>query len=321
MKKAVFPFCFFCVFCMFFSFSLQAQENKLNDGKKAENKITDKENKASETAEKGPGLELPTLIVFDIKAEKGVESGSASLLTEIVLDEVAGIFKGKYKVIGQKDIDKMLFWETNKSLKNCTESSCLMQIAGAMGAEYYIEGSVGIMGEKYVLALKYIDAMKVEILSRKTVVIEKDENRLIENVKAVINEILLGKVTKEDGNKSAPVSKQNESLKDESRMLTKETVRPGEKKAEESKTIKKMIAYSLIGAGLLSGGFGVKFHLDANDIKNNYNMTPEEAARANQDYKDLTTGAAVAYSLGGACIIGGIVLLLLSHEKENKSEK
>ncbi|MCX7943176.1 MAG: hypothetical protein N2746_01535, partial [Deltaproteobacteria bacterium] len=108
--------------------------------------------------------------------------------------------KGKYKVIGQKDIDKMLFWETNKQLKNCTDSSCLMQIAGAMGAEYYIEGSVGAMGKRYILTLKYIDAYKVEIIKRKTEVMERDEDSLLISTKRIVREMFGkdGKTGKEE---------------------------------------------------------------------------------------------------------------------------
>ncbi|MGB9600710.1 MAG: hypothetical protein ACPL7I_09165, partial [Myxococcota bacterium] len=79
--------------------------------------------------------ELPSLIVFNMGAEEGVTKGKANMLTEILIDEINKL--NQFKVIGQKDLDSMFFWEQNKQLKNCTESSCLSEIAGAMGAEYY----------------------------------------------------------------------------------------------------------------------------------------------------------------------------------------
>ncbi|MCX7958368.1 MAG: hypothetical protein N3B13_04910, partial [Deltaproteobacteria bacterium] len=203
MKKNILLVCFLL---LTFSFGLSAEEKAEGKNTNSEVKNNSAQLKSKSDADAKPvsdfKKELPKLIVFDIKPEKGVDSGSANLLTEIVLDEVSAIFKNKYKIIGQKDIDKMLFWETNKQLKNCTESSCLMQIAGAMGAEFYVEGSVGTIGDKFVLTLKYIDALKVEILSRKTVVIEKDENRLIDSVKEVISEILNGKTLGNGANKT-----------------------------------------------------------------------------------------------------------------------
>ncbi|MGC9044643.1 MAG: hypothetical protein ACP5KG_12405, partial [Myxococcota bacterium] len=51
------------------------------------------------------GRENPTLIVFDMVAEKGVEKGASNLLTEVLMSEISK--KGLFKVIGQKDIDKM----------------------------------------------------------------------------------------------------------------------------------------------------------------------------------------------------------------------
>ena len=67
---------------------------------------------------------LPTLLVFDLVAEKGVEAGHMNVLTEVVIDKVSKT--KKYQVVGQKDLDKMLFWEQNKQLKGCTDTACLV---------------------------------------------------------------------------------------------------------------------------------------------------------------------------------------------------
>ncbi|MBI5525875.1 MAG: hypothetical protein HY897_06030 [Deltaproteobacteria bacterium] len=54
----------------------------------------------------------PTLIVFDLVPERGIDRGLSNLLTELVIDRVSRM--RRYSVIGQKDLDKMLSWEQNK---------------------------------------------------------------------------------------------------------------------------------------------------------------------------------------------------------------
>jgi TolB-like protein len=130
-------------------------------------------------SEEAPGRDRgkPTVVMFDIVPEKGVEQSAANLLTEIVADNVAKV--GRYKMIGQKDISKMMFWEENKQLHGCTDTSCMVQIAGAMGAAYYIEGSVGRMGSKYVLTMKFIDTRSVRVLARSTKYIDRSEDAMV----------------------------------------------------------------------------------------------------------------------------------------------
>jgi len=119
----------------------------------------------------------PTLIVFDIVPERGIDRGLANALTEVVIDRVSKL--KRYSVIGQKDLDKMMSWEQNKQLKGCTDTSCLIQIAGALGAAYYVEGSIGAVGDQYLVTLKLMDAGKVAIIERATEKVKKDENIIV----------------------------------------------------------------------------------------------------------------------------------------------
>jgi len=158
--------------------------------------------KPSAPAEK-PQRTLPTLLVFDLVAEKGVEAGHMSTLTEIVTDKVSKT--KKYQVVGQKDLDKMLFWEQNKQLKGCTDTACLVQIAGAMGAQFYIEGSIGGLAEHYYITLKLMEAQNVKVLERSTEKVGRDEQALARGIEKVINTVL-GLKAEEPPATAAPVA-------------------------------------------------------------------------------------------------------------------
>ncbi|MCX7944357.1 MAG: PEGA domain-containing protein [Deltaproteobacteria bacterium] len=125
--------------------------------------------------------------MFNVIAEEGVTKGKANMLTEILIDEITKL--NRFKVIGQKDLDSMFFWEQNKQLKNCTDSSCLAQIAGAMGAEYYVEGSVGQIGDRYIIAIKLINAYKVEVVNRLISKVYKSDNALLDEMPKIVKEL------------------------------------------------------------------------------------------------------------------------------------
>ena len=130
----------------------------------------------------------PTLIVFDIVPERGIDRGLANALTEVVIDRVSKL--KRYSVIGQKDLDKMMSWEQNKQLKGCTDTSCLIQIAGAMGANYYVEGSIGAMGDGYFVTLKLMDTASVRIMERVTEQTKRDENAAVSAIRHCVDVIM-----------------------------------------------------------------------------------------------------------------------------------
>jgi formylglycine-generating enzyme required for sulfatase activity/TolB-like protein len=129
-----------------------------------------------------------TVLVFDLVPENGVSQSTANLLTEVVIDNASK--EKKYKVIGQKDISKMMSWEQNKQMAGCSESSCMVQVAGAMGADYYIEGSVGVVGDRYIITIKFIDTASVAVIDRGTKMVAKDENVMVDAVVQLVAEVL-----------------------------------------------------------------------------------------------------------------------------------
>ena len=125
-----------------------------------------------------------SLIVFDIVPENGVTQGTANLLTEVVIDNVGKL--DRFKVIGQKDISKIMNIEQTKQMAGCSDSGCLANIAGSMGSDFYIEGSVGSVGDKYIVTLKLMDAQKVETVEHNTRIIPKDDNLILDAVVSLV---------------------------------------------------------------------------------------------------------------------------------------
>ncbi len=260
--------------------------------------------------EKDKKEDRPTLIVFNISPEKGVEPGSANLLTEFILTEIANI--DRYNVIGQNDLDKMLFWETNKQLKNCTDSSCMAQIAGAMGAEYYVIGSIGTMGDNYLVNLKLINVMKAVVEKRVTELIKKDENELIKGTKGIVLKLF-------DINTKPAVLKDEVSKAEKTPKTA--APEPAVKKETEVRTGQGInwVGYSLLGTGVVGlavGGYFTKSAIDADDKYKK--STADTAEKYNQEREDNNRNAVISYIAGGALITGGILYLLLGGKEVSR---
>ena len=312
------PFWFLVVFILslpLFAYggeSLFNQQGRIVIGL-SEDKGGSSENKATTTKK---GEELPRLMVFNLMPEKDIDKGVANLLTEMLLTQINEL--KRYKVIGQKDLDVMLFWETNKQLKNCTDKSCTMQIAGAMGAEYYVEGSIGAIGNKYLINIKLIDVMKADVVYRVSEVLEKDENLLLSGMTRVVNKLFgvgEGKAEKVEERK---VVKKEETEK-------KPVL---EKKGEESKKdiesngsggFMNSVKYILIGCGVVGLGAGGYYIKEAMDANSKYEETGE--SRYKDDAKGYNTISGVMFGVGGVLVGSGILMWILKEDSNEKVEK
>jgi TolB-like protein len=255
----------------------------------------------SQTPAQKTTVQLPTLIAFDMTAEKGVDPSVANLLTEIVIDRITKM--GKYNVMGQKDLEKLLAWEQSKQMKGCTDSGCMVKIAGAMGANFITEGSVGAIGDQYIVTLKLIDTGTVNVINRATEMVARDENTLVRSIAKIVDLVLLGKSgeAKPSGEAQAKV----ESAP--SGVMTK------------------------AGMGCLFGGLGVVaigglFSGLAVKTGNEYNSTTNPAELDNLKSKAETyyKVSIASYAIGGAAAVTGAVLWTydaLAKPSDKKVEK
>ena len=75
-----------------------------------------------------------------------------------------------HEVVTAKDLQQVLELEANKQAVGCdtTSSSCLAEIAGAMGAQLVVFGSVGNLGDTALVTLTLFDAEAARSRGRET---------------------------------------------------------------------------------------------------------------------------------------------------------
>lgn len=103
------------------------------------------------------------LMVIDFEA-KGVEASLARTLTDTVATALAR--SGRYSVASQDDVASMLRHSEELQLAGCVDEKCVAGLGQMLGAEVIVHGSVGKVGDSFVLNVSRIDAAKGTVTDR-----------------------------------------------------------------------------------------------------------------------------------------------------------
>jgi hypothetical protein len=78
-------------------------------------------------------------------------------------------------VIGANEVQRLAALESDKQVAGCTQSDCLSELAGALGARYVVFGDVGPLGSRQVLNLNLFDAQQAMAISRTAITFTRVE--------------------------------------------------------------------------------------------------------------------------------------------------
>ncbi len=140
-------------------------------------------------------LTLPTaalaaktkVAVTEIKSVQGVAVGTATILSDIVVSEVA---RQGFDVISQSDISSMVGFEKQKKLLGCEETGCLAEIGGALGVDYLVTGQVGQIGTRYRISLLVVDSRKARVAARAANFCDQNEDALARAAEATVAQLV-----------------------------------------------------------------------------------------------------------------------------------
>ena len=107
------------------------------------------------------------LATMDLKPQ-GVDPAVARNLTELLTEKVREL--GMFQVTSTDDIRDMLKFQEDRRLAGCdADVACLVEIGGALGVEYMIAGTVGKLGDTYLLTLRLIHIARAKVLGSASV--------------------------------------------------------------------------------------------------------------------------------------------------------
>jgi TolB-like protein len=135
-----------------------------------------------------PAAGAPRIAVWGIEAGPDVSPGAAQILGDVVATELSRT--GRFQVIGRSDLNALLGYEKQKAVLGCTESGCLAEIGGAIGADLVLSGQAGRLGTQYRLSLLLVDAKKAVARARAARFTEADEDALAKAVPELVGDLV-----------------------------------------------------------------------------------------------------------------------------------
>lgn len=111
-----------------------------------------------------PSPEVPRLLVQEFTV-RGVDAAVAEAITDGVGPEIDR--RGYFRTLTAKDVQTILGMERQKQLLGCSEgSTCLTELAGALGAPYVLSGTISQLGPSLQLSMQMLDVSKSQVLAR-----------------------------------------------------------------------------------------------------------------------------------------------------------
>jgi hypothetical protein len=93
--------------------------------------------------------------VYEAQASAGISERTARVVSEALLAEVRKL--DRVAAVGMKEIHEMLSFEEQRQLLGCGEDSCFAEIAGALGVDELVLGTLGALGDAHLISVKRID--------------------------------------------------------------------------------------------------------------------------------------------------------------------
>ena len=100
------------------------------------------------------------MAVYDLAGAGDVKPRTAVIVSEAILAEIRKL-EG-LSAVGMKEIMEMLAFEQKKQFVGCDSVSCLVELAGALGVDELVTGSLGAIGDAHVITVKRLDLASAE---------------------------------------------------------------------------------------------------------------------------------------------------------------
>lgn len=137
-------------------------------------------------AQQALGEKKTFLAVMEIENTGGLSKAESSLLADTIRQEIFAT--GKYRIVDRKNMDQILK-EQGFQLSDCTSQECAVQVGQLLGVEKMVVGSVGKVGESFVLGLQLISVETGEMESITTDKCPCPVDRLVERFKFMTRQL------------------------------------------------------------------------------------------------------------------------------------
>jgi TolB-like protein len=127
------------------------------------------------------------IAVLDVQYAGAGDRKTVEGLSALLASEVAR--RPNLVVIAGSDLRALVGFERQKALLGCTESSCITELAGALGVAYLVSSEVSKVGSTWLVSLTLLDANKAMAQGRLTRKAYSDD-QLVDEASTAVDELL-----------------------------------------------------------------------------------------------------------------------------------
>lgn len=109
-----------------------------------------------------PPAERERIAFLDLRPSDEGSRELAQTLGELIAFDLEDT--GRFKVLAKQDLARVVELKQQQQLMGCETEACQADLAKAADVGRLVTGSLGKLGNKYVLVLKLVDSTKVEVL-------------------------------------------------------------------------------------------------------------------------------------------------------------
>ncbi|MBK7858671.1 MAG: hypothetical protein IPJ65_08625 [Archangiaceae bacterium] len=122
----------------------------------------------------------PTVAVIEVDVTAQGERLDAAAFSDMMVTAIDS--RQAFIVVSSKDIAAMLGIERQKQLLGCSDdTSCMSELANALGTDFVMLGSVGKVGDSYLVSTRLVEAARSKVTARASVQ-AKSPNALLEAI-------------------------------------------------------------------------------------------------------------------------------------------
>ena len=245
-----------------------------------------------------------TMAVLDLEAGDGVRRERAQAFTDVVTGEVGNL--SPCSVLSRSDVRGVLSFEAEKQLLGCNQESCLAELAGALGADLLVTGSLSKIDEATLLSLRVTDLKSLKVTRRATDSYSGADEDAIAFVAWLTRKLMTDDVTK-IGDKPKATARKNVLV-------------------ERKQTIWRTLAWTgVVGttlSGLTAAGFGVGTVVMSESTKSAREQNAAGTSNETDRIRQLTETGPVVASVANVAIyvtagllVGTVPLFFLPGEE------
>lgn len=131
--------------------------------------------------------EKQKITILGLEARQ-IEQGIADTISDTIAVELSNI--GDFEVITKADMKAMLDLESQKQLMGCEDDvSCIAEIGGALGVDKIIAGSLGKIGQTYILNLSLVNVLQAKVENRVSGRVKGELDQLIDALSPMVAEL------------------------------------------------------------------------------------------------------------------------------------